>query len=469
MRGLKPALLAIAAVAAVCCGWYIFTMSGSNSAGKTPQEKAHKKAARRTGPGVLHSSALPADGGRREGPGTAGSKPGPGEGAQPESEQGKRSEQVKAGDEKARHHDEKAPAMSSGSEAMQLDMPGGKAGEEAAQAGGPECRSHMQCIDENPCIRGACVNGKCESHMIPDCHTCDRDADCPGAPALCEAYGCDVASGLCVLAPKKCDDGVRCTTDYCDPTTGQCVHEGECCFSIGDCDDSDPCTEDICDKEANKCRYEIADCDDGNPCTQDWCEPFKGCSYETAPGCDKKCAKNSDCLDASQCTTDECNLPEGLCAHTAIPCEDGDWCTQDFCDPEQGCLHVRSKGCDGCKSDSDCPPPAGNLCVNAVCDPAEGKCSYAQKSCDDGDDCTEDYCVPESGKCATSHVCCTDDTDCDQSNKCSKVTCAAGKCQVEPLKCDDGNECTLDSCDTDVGCVHERREGCKRHYEKPGH
>ncbi|MBM4355699.1 MAG: hypothetical protein FJ109_18240, partial [Deltaproteobacteria bacterium] len=27
--------------------------------------------------------------------------------------------------------------------------------------------------------------------------------------------------------------------------------------------------------------------------------------------------------------------------------------------------------------------------------------------------------------------------------------------------CDDRNPCTLDSCDTDVGCVHEKKANCR--------
>jgi hypothetical protein len=30
-----------------------------------------------------------------------------------------------------------------------------------------------------------------------------------------------------------------------------------------------------------------------------------------------------------------------MCVHTPINCDDGDPCTDDFCDPEIGCVHVQ--------------------------------------------------------------------------------------------------------------------------------
>jgi len=155
-----------------------------------------------------------------------------------------------------------------------------------------------------------------------------------------------------------------------------------------------------------------------------------------------------------------CNLPEGQCLHVSIGCEDDDYCTQDFCDPASGCKHKLTAGCESCTSNAECPPPAGNLCVQGICDPASGKCSFVKKGCDDGDHCTDDYCVPETGECATYPACCEMDTDCDVGNQCSEAKCEAGHCTVVPKSCNDGNQCTLDSCDTDVGCVHEVLPGC---------
>ena len=461
MERTRAALLVVAGVLAIYAGWvFLVAPEDKPVPGKA---ETRQNAEKRAKPGGPHLAAVSGEAGKKtalaqKGNGEQGAghdravgsvKGGGNEGATGTAGQ--------SGRPVAENRDRAVGVLS-------LEPP--DTGDGARKAGDPgRCRSHLACDDENPCTRDLCKAGRCESHMTPGCHACGAASDCPGAPGPCLEYRCDPTVGICVAGPKNCDDGVKCTTDRCDPATGQCVHEGDCCYAIADCDDSDPCTEDICDKEANKCRYEEADCDDGNPCTQDWCEPFKGCSYLTAPGCDQKCASNTDCQDNNLCTTDECNLPEGVCSRVPISCEDGDFCTQDYCDPEVGCVHTRSKGCDGCSSDADCPLPVGNLCVTATCDPTDKRCSHEQKVCDDGDDCTEDYCVPESGACASHDVCCQSDADCDFSNKCSKVTCTQGKCLVEPLKCDDGNECTMDSCDVDVGCVHELREGCKRHYE----
>jgi len=261
---------------------------------------------------------------------------------------------------------------------------------------------------------------------------------------------------------KLCDDQVPCTTDYCDPATGDCVHEGDCCFAIEECADEDPCTIDICDARTNKCVYEQVTCTDGDSCTEDWCEPFVGCRFDKTTNCVRTCTSFSQCDDGNVCTEDTCNLARSVCMHTNLDCEDGDYCTQDFCDSEDGCRHVPVAGCERCKTPDDCPLPDGNLCVNATCNLESGKCSYEQKKCDDGDDCTSDYCVPESGECATLYICCEEDSDCDSGNKCSLNTCTAGRCKVVPLTCNDGNGCTKDSCSIDLGCVHEPIPNCRQ-------
>ena len=233
------------------------------------------------------------------------------------------------------------------------------------------------------------------------------------------------------------------------------------CVTIADCEDGDPCTVDICNSGTGKCSYEEEQCISGDPCTEGWCEPYAGCRFEATGACDKGCKVFSECDDGNPCTEDMCDLPQGVCIHVSIDCEDNDYCTQDFCDPAVGCKHKYTAGCDACATDAECPPPAGNLCVKGTCDPARGKCQFAKKVCDDSDPCTEDYCVPESGECAQQYVCCAQDSECDAGNKCSQAKCVSGKCQISALSCDDKDQCTLDSCDTDVGCVYEKIPGCQ--------
>lgn len=318
------------------------------------------------------------------------------------------------------------------------------------------CRSAADCAAHSspgPCLLVECIRGSCDIRPAPDGGRCDDRNPCT-AEDLCRG-------GVCDGVPKDCDDGVACTTDWCDPATGECRHTGDCCTAISDCDDKDPCTVDICDRETNKCLYDSVWCDDGNPCTEDWCEPFEGCRTAPLPNCPRSCQTASDCDDGNLCTDDFCDLPGRVCVPVKVDCNDYDLCTQDYCEPKKGCQFRRIPGCDHCDGDVDCPVPPDNLCIRAQCDLDDRKCRYSQVECDDADECTSDYCVPETGDCWHEPICCASDADCDPKNACSVGKCVAGKCRLSPLPCDDRNPCTLDSCDTDVGCVHEKKANCR--------
>ena len=207
--------------------------------------------------------------------------------------------------------------------------------------------------------------------------------------------------------------------------------------------------------------YNSAECDDADICTQDWCEPYQGCRHEQSKNCTVPCTGSAACDDGSLCTEDMCNLPEQLCVHVDIVCDDSNWCTKDFCDPDHGCVHNQVAGCEYCEVGSDCANSSGNQCVTATCDPSDHRCVFVEKTCDDGDECTQDYCVAETGQCQNDWVCCEADTDCDPGNACTAGKCNQGTCVLTPIACTDGDPCTADSCDTDVGCVHEAVIGCR--------
>jgi hypothetical protein len=283
-------------------------------------------------------------------------------------------------------------------------------------------------------------------------------AGCDDGSACTVADRCQ--AGVCAGVPKDCDDGIACTTDSCDPVTGECLHVGDCCLNIAECEDEDPCTIDICEATTNKCMYEQIGCDDADPCTDDWCEPFVGCRHTSNTSCVLPCDGFAQCDDGNLCTEDECDPLLQQCVHYTVDCHDTDWCTQDFCVPDEGCRHVQVAGCQHCESDAQCTLPE-NQCISAACDPEEMQCKYAEKKCDDGDPCTADYCIPETGACAADYVCCEKDADCDPGNACTTGKCAEGKCKLTPISCDDKNPCTLDSCDLRIGCFHEVIKGCR--------
>jgi len=91
---------------------------------------------------------------------------------------------------------------------------------------------------------------------------------------------------------------------------------------------------------------------------------------------------------------DDCGVLNGdgsSCFCDSMNCDDNSVCTNDSCDPIQGCIHT-----------------------------------YNSNSCDDGDACTlGDVCIEGS--------------------------CASGS----PINCDDGNPCSEDSCNSQVGCIYD--------------
>lgn len=152
---------------------------------------------------------------------------------------------------------------------------------------------------------------------------------------------------------EECDDGNETSGDGC---------ENDCTFSCheGECDDANPCTLDFCDPSFHVCEA-IPDteaegsicgtgdictglgtcisgecvysggltCDDEQPCTEDSCDPTEGCIYEPLP-------EGSSCDDGFFCWTgDQCWGPYGFCSGVPEhPCDDGDPCTEDICNED---------------------------------------------------------------------------------------------------------------------------------------
>ncbi len=342
------------------------------------------------------------------------------------------------------------------------------------------------CEDGNPCTEGDfCSGGICQGGTLDTCE-CLSDVDClpfddgnlcngvlfcddQGWPPRCRIHpdsivtcdliapscqvvACNPDSGGCEFndAPEltPCDDGNNCTgPDRC--VAGECAGEQEV-----SCDDDNPCTDDICSPEegcvvstnANPCDdgnlCSIGDvcvggycaglprnCDDGNPCTLDICDPADGqCRYENSP---------SSCNDFNLCTdSDHCE--DGLCVGNPVDCADSNPCTQDGCDPQDGCIHEPSDG--GCNDHNACT--TGELCLN-------GLCIGDMTDCDDDNPCTDDWCEGEVGCLhAPNQASCNDENYCTYGDHCSQ-----GDCVGYEVVCTDGNPCTDTACNPQVGCV----------------
>ncbi|MFH1807115.1 MAG: MYXO-CTERM sorting domain-containing protein [Pseudomonadota bacterium] len=240
---------------------------------------------------------------------------------------------------------------------------------------------------------------------------------------------------------------------------GGCVNVPE----DGPCDDGNPCTTgDSC--QAGVCVAGAPNtCDDANVCTNDSCDPGLGCqhSFNTLP-----------CDDGTACTVDDQCNGAGACVGQALTCDDSNLCTDDSCDPAQGCQYVpNAASCDDgndCTSGDQC---AAGSCVGAAlvgagqgCDDANactdndqcdgaGACVGQTLSCDDSNVCTTDSCAPATG---CDHVPAAG--SCDDGNPCTADdTCAAGTCVGTALAsgsdCDDGNPCSgPDHCDDQATC-----------------
>ena len=400
-----------------------------------------------------------------------------------------------------------------------------------AQFNDDPCDDDNECTEGDRCDGGNCVSGEtltCDCAFDSDCAGYnDEDlcngvlhchegfciinpvtvVDCPESENQCLVTSCAPETGECnegfVEDGEECDDGLDCTSD------DQCL-EGECVGELLACDDGNPCTDDTCDDEAGcvnepadndcddgnactspdyclegVCVGDTLDCEDGNPCTSNSCLPADGCQSEVVEGA---------CDDGDACTVDDV-CDGAVCSGEPAVCEDdGNFCTNDYCDPELGCVNEPND----LPCDDDNPCTTGDTCTNAECLPGEtlfdcndytpcttdscdvdsGECLYLNNSqpcddgdkcttsdqcangecapgpavvCDDGNPCTSDYCDAQ-GECKSAPV----DAACDDGNQCTlNDKCLGGACQPgTPLPCNDYNLCTDETCKPDQGCVY---------------
>ncbi|NUN16602.1 MAG: hypothetical protein HUU55_23495, partial [Myxococcales bacterium] len=173
-------------------------------------------------------------------------------------------------------------------------------------------------------------------------------------------------------------------------------------------------------------------CDDSNGCTDDTCDPINGCEYSP---------NTVSCDDNDACTTTD-TCAGGVCVSgPPLNCDDNNDCTDDSCDPSTGCEYSNNTG----------PCDDANACTTVdSCD--AGVCiSGPLLDCDDGNVCTDDTCNPASGCVYANNT-----SLCDDEDVCTTIdVCIAGTCTgTTPLNCDDSNVCTDDGCDPIGGCIY---------------
>ncbi len=352
------------------------------------------------------------------------------------------------------------------------------------------CDDGNLCTVGDTCSAGTCTAG--EPLVCDDGNLCTDETCAPsrGCVVSANTVPCDdsnvctdgdvCSAGTCVGGdPVVCDDANACTDETCDPVGG-------CAAAPNDaaCDDGDPCTaETVC--SAGACTVAATDvCDDGNPCTDDACDASAGCTHSNNQG---------TCDDGDLCTTGEVCWDGECGGGSRLVCDDGNPCTDDFCDMEIGCAVAdNADPCDdgnACTSGDRCTRGAcaaagplrcddGNVCTDDTCEPSvgclvvnnaapcddgnlctaddvcrEGECAQSEPVvCDDGNVCTDDFCDPAQGCFAVANTAPCDDRDlCTFADRCADGECTAGIA----ADCDDGNVCTEDACNFAIGCIYE--------------
>ena len=149
------------------------------------------------------------------------------------------------------------------------------------------------------------------------------------------------------------------------------------------------------------------------------------------------CTTDADCVDTNFCTTNE-RCVGGFCQVTPVDCDDGDPCTDDFCDCGSGC--VNSNICnDGFTCTTDTCDPDTLACTNTPNDAlCNGQCSTGTCVADP-DSTTID---PISGCMQTSTL--PDGTGCNDSDSCTTSDqCTSGNCLGTPITCNPLDQCHL--------------------------
>ena len=366
------------------------------------------------------------------------------------------------------------------------------------------CSDGLDCTYDPICSPG--VQGGCSHIYQADkpCAGCNLDADCY-SPDPC-------VLNTCVPCPISNENGYD---EFTCPTSGKvCKH-----VTCAGCNDNNPCTTDRCDATGKVFNTPV-NCTDFNPCTTDTCHPNPSdpnlgyrCEHTSADQMCIVCSAADQCNTINtnpspncfqgSCTTipvedgaavcgrgilcptgTTCDATQGLCmtkvcTYEAKPCDDGDPCTADSCDAQNGCTHtcvctspcttasVAGESSTECNDDNACTL---DQCVQGsatgVCASTSLTCVHTTINCDDGDDTTFDTCDPTLGcqhKTLPPVGQSCKDSDCQTIiGKCGVGICDTpnGPCDLTLIDCDDGDPCTQDGCSATTGCQHINIANC---------
>ena len=319
-----------------------------------------------------------------------------------------------------------------------------------------QCVNKYDCLKDSklkglgPCTNPVCDNGVCKVESKAAGTKC---VDETLTLSACQESTCD-ANAECKAVARP--DGAACTDanlalDECQ--IAKCS-AGQCAASNKP--DGNVCGIGSCKQcKGGSCKQTTPkDVDDGNPCTNDYCDPNSGERHDKITDLAGKCDDGDDCTGDGNCVN-------GTCKAQPKDCDDAVPCTTDSCVKGKGCVHKADN--DQCSDDDDC--------LTIACDLSAG-CTTTKvnvgDTCEDGDkECTKDDKCDKEGKCVGKAVCgCKTDKDClgkdgKQKDLCAPKLCKIGTdgkglCQTDPaqeVKCtDDGsNQCSEQVCDPKTG------------------
>jgi len=308
------------------------------------------------------------------------------------------------------------------------------------------CVSWQDCYDGEPCRNPVCnrTTGQCSSWSLPDgtnCGLSNPPAECRAG--VCTPYSCS--------GDDDCDDRNACTDDFCNVGTGECFSEarpgeepcylsgasfavcveGQCtkaaCTSDEQCKPETQCTlQGVCDLATGEC-LDPAQVEEGTPCERSDGSP--GACIHGFCGC----TEDLGCPDSGPCIVSVCHA--GWCEGIGLP--DGTDCSEAN-PPLAECQGTVCTAL-GCTSDPDCND--GNECTDDFCNLAVGLCDNLPRP--DDEPCfllSAPSAVCAAGECI--EAACTADEQCDRLSPCVRGVCdlATGACQ-EPIEVDDGTSC----------------------------
>jgi hypothetical protein len=269
----------------------------------------------------------------------------------------------------------------------------------------------------------------------------DNDADFP--PDTVQEIPPEIPPDFC-KTDTECDDKNICTDDFCDLLSG-CYHKPNAV----------KCSKDSCSLllwskpgfcADGSCKEgKTENCDDGNICTDDFCNASSGCSHaDNLLSCKPAFCDGLKWHKASSCSS-------GICIEgSKEDCDDGNICTDDICKPDTGCSHINNNAVCAASYCSGITFIKAKQCSYGIC-PVKDETEY----CNDSSMCTDDSCDKNTGcKYVNNNIKCASAV-CEGLKLVAPKYCNEGKCSSggEITDCDDKNPCTDDSCKTS-GCIH---------------